>query len=154
MSPSDARVVLLRAEVRRDWSAVLDHRARADSVDPGDSEPNAAFVAMALHHAYQAFETLLLRLERSLGLPGRDGERWHERILEDACLDLPDLRPAIIDPSAVRAWHELRRFRHFLRHAYTAQLDPSKLCAVRDHLATATAQTAPRIAALEEALSA
>ncbi len=87
MSPSDARVVLLRAEVRRDWSAVLDHRARADSVDPGDSEPNAAFVAMALHHAYQAFETLLLRLERSLGLPGRDGERWHERIREGSPRD-------------------------------------------------------------------
>lgn len=59
---SRARVALAIAQVRRDWDAVMTHRDRADSVDPGGSEAHAALVALTLHHCYQAFESLLERV--------------------------------------------------------------------------------------------
>ena len=95
MSPVDSRVALLVSESRRDWAAVLAHHQKATSVDPAAGDAQAALVALSLDHAYQAFESILVRVERHLGLPERLGSSWHARLLSDAALGLPGIRPAI-----------------------------------------------------------
>ncbi len=63
MSPADSRTAFLCAECRRDWEAVKAHLSRARATDPSRGEAQAALVALSLDHAYQAFETILVRLE-------------------------------------------------------------------------------------------
>ena len=89
MSPADARRLQLVSDIRRDWGQVKAQLDAARSVDPGRTAPEAAHVALALHHAYQAFETMLVRIERALGLVERDGATWHMSLLVDASLPLP-----------------------------------------------------------------
>ena len=62
MSPDEARLALLRAELRRDWQQAERHLAGARSVDPAEGDAQAALVALSLDHAYQSFETLLRAL--------------------------------------------------------------------------------------------
>lgn len=81
MSPEDARRLLLRTEIEREWSCVHKHMRDAKDVDPSKGRLEAAFVSLALDHAYQAFESLLERLERGLGLPAREGATWHQALL-------------------------------------------------------------------------
>jgi hypothetical protein len=154
VSPLDARVAVLVAELRREWGQVTAHLAKARSADPASGEPEAALVALALDHAYQAFETLLVRLERALGLPERTGAGWHAQLLLDAGLPVGGLRPAAYPPETASDWDALRRFRHFLRHAYAVELDPEKLRANVERLGSAVAATAPHVEAVIEALSA
>lgn len=71
MSPLDTRVAMLLDELRRDWGAVESSLERARSTDSAESAPAAAYVALALDHAYQAFESMLVRIERALALPER-----------------------------------------------------------------------------------
>jgi hypothetical protein len=131
MSPLDVRVAKLVDEISRDWAAVEAHLQRAQSVDPKAGDPEAALVALSLDHAYQGFETLMVRIERVLGLPERTGA------------------------DAVTAdWEELLRFRHFLRHAYTVGLDAERLQRNRARLTAAVSATAPSIRALIDALQA
>jgi hypothetical protein len=118
---------MLRAEVERDWDMVLAQLRRATSVDPACGAPEAALVALSLDHAYQAFENVLVRLERALGLPARTAAGWHRALLADAALAVAGLRPALFPKEAERDWDELRRFRHFLRHPYPLELQPSRL---------------------------
>jgi hypothetical protein len=152
MSPLDARTAKLLADVRRDWQQVKAHLERGRTVDPRSGAPQQALVALSLDHAYQAFETLLVRLERALGLPERSGTTWHAQILFESGEPLANLRPAVYPSSVAREWDELLRFRHFLRHAYVLELDAEKLAANLKRLERAVAATDPYIAALVQAL--
>ncbi len=69
MTPLDARVAQLITELERDWKHVNTNLTRGCSVEPATSPAAAALVALSLDHAYQAFETFLVRVERALGLP-------------------------------------------------------------------------------------
>lgn len=143
MSPAQVRLGSLRAEVERDFREIERQLTRATSRDPSRGEPEAAFVALALDHAYQALEQVLVAFERALRLPERAGEHWHRKLLADAARPLPGVRPAII--SAERDWEELLGFRHFLRHAYSADLDPVRLARNVECLRRAVAATSPLI---------
>jgi len=139
VSPAEARAAIAAAECRRDWETVKTHLARARGADPAQGDAPAALVALSLDHAYQAFEAILVRLERAAGLPERTGTSWHTALLADAAVAIPGLRPPIFPAEAHVDWDALLRFRHFLRHAY--DLDPSKLVANRDRLDRAVAAT-------------
>jgi hypothetical protein len=154
VSPADVRLAALHAEVERDWRQVERHCQISSSVDPGRGAPEAALVALALDHAYQAFEQLLLRLEAALGLPERSGQHWHRRLLADATLVLPGVRPAVIPTSVERDWEELLGFRHFLRHAYAVELDAERLRSNAQRLQRAVAGTAPTMSTLLATLAA
>lgn len=145
MSPAEARAALAVAECRRDWEALKTHLARARRADPSRDDAQAALVALSLDHAYQAFEAIMVRLERVAGLPDRAGANWHVALLADAAVAIPGLRPAIFPPEAHADWDALLRFRHFLRHAYVVNLAPDKLVANRDRLDRAVALTEPWI---------
>ena len=152
MSPADARLLLLCAELERELREVERHRARAMSASPTDSEHAAAFVALELDHAYQAFESLLLRLERGLGLPVRVGATWHRALLEDAALEIPKLRPAVVPYAVAADWSTVMGFRHFLRHAYATELDLEKLVKARAALDRAVIATVPVVTRVIAAL--
>jgi hypothetical protein len=141
MSPTDARRAMLRAEIERDWEMVVAQLALARTVEPSVGAPQAALVALSLDHAYQAFQNVLVRLERALGLPERTGSDWHRSLLADALLSVAGLRPALFPAEVERNWDELRRFRHFLRHAYPLDLDPQRLARNREHLERAISST-------------
>lgn len=141
MSPAEARVALAVAECRRDWETLKTHLARARGADPYRGHAEAALVALSLDHAYQAFEAILVRLERVAGLPERIGASWHTALLADAAVAIPGLRPPLFPAEAHADWDALLRFRHFLRHAYVVDLDPSQLVVNLDRLDRAVATT-------------
>ena len=141
MSPADARAALLLAECRRDWQAVKTHLVRAQGAEPGGGPAQSALVALSLDHAYQAFETILLRIERSIGWPERTGANWHAALLADAALEIPGVRPPLLPAEVLADWDALLRFRHFLRHAYVIDLDAEKLATNRQRLERAVSTT-------------
>lgn len=154
MSPVDVRVLAARAEIERDWAGVLRQLERARSVDPAAGDPEASLVALALDHAYEGFEQILLRLERALSLPERTGASWHRSLLCDAATPIAGVRPALFPAQAEQDWEQLLGFRHFLRHAYAAELDPERLRRNVDHLSRAVERTDPMLQALLATLAA
>lgn len=152
MSPPDARVLSLASELERDWTSVESHRTRSLEVDPHASGPNRAYVAVALDHAYEAFESFLVRAARGLGLPLPVGDRWHVEILRAFAEEIAGVRPAVVPPEVLDDWEQLLGFRHFFRHAYRVELDPAKLAVNVERLGRAVGATRPMAVALVEAL--
>lgn len=152
MSPLEVRTSAVRAAIERDWREVRRQLDRARSVSPGKGELESAFVALALDHAYQALEQVLLVVERALRLPERSGENWHRALLADATRPLSGIRPELIPLEAESDWQDLLGFRHFLRHAYAADLDPTRLERNVERLERAVSATEPFILALLNAL--
>lgn len=93
--------------------------------------------ALLLHRWYTGLEGLLERVERAVGIPPSPGPGWHRDLLRGVTLALPERRPAVLRAETEVPLLELLAFRHFVRHAYAAELDPSKLARGLDALLAA-----------------
>jgi hypothetical protein len=56
-----------------------------------------------------------------------DGAAWHRRLLTNAALALPKLRPAILTAESVRSLEPYLAFRHRFRNLYLFDLDAALL---------------------------
>lgn len=81
-------------------------------------------VAMNLHGYYTALETLLERIARLLDENVPAGPTWHIDLLGQMQVEIPGLRPRVIEPELAFDLQELRKFRHFFRNAYVLEFDP------------------------------
>ena len=131
MSP---RLQRLRAEIASDRHALtlrLDElvglHLGAVSASPGD----VARVAIDLHHAYSAVESIMLRLARAFEGEPVPGPDWHQALLHGMSLEIEGVRPRAFSEPSYAALRMLLAFRHFFRHAYAVALDPAQLEAVR-----------------------
>ena len=136
MSPEQrataAALARLRGEIADDRAAMLRRVRDLDDADSrlaraaGDSAA-LALAAWAVHGWYTALETLIERVARQLDAEVPGGERWHRELLAQCTVEVPGVRPAVL-PREVRVDLEsLLAFRHFVRHAYGVELDPSRL---------------------------
>ncbi len=91
-------------------------------------------VAVDLHRYYTAIENILERIERCVGMPPPPAPTWHRDLLIGATRPLADARPAILSASLVAGLEKLLAFRHFFRHAYVVEFDPSRLTSLVDEV--------------------
>jgi len=137
----NAGVSALRAEVRDTRAVVMRRLAEATAVGL-DTASDRARVALALHHAYVALESLLERTIRFFDEGVPTGSDSHRALLHRAGLEVPELRPALLSGRALSAARELLKFRHFLHHDYGADLEAAPLARLQDQ-ATGLAAVLP-----------
>lgn len=140
--PADAALARLRSEIVRD-RVVLDAladlvlNAAPALVGPHPERRDVSSVGLDLHRWYTGLEALVERVERAFATLPTAAERWHQELLEGACLDIAGVRPAPLPAEALTDLLDVLRFRHFLRHAYIVELDPRRLSEVIASLARA-----------------
>jgi hypothetical protein len=91
-----------------------------------------ALIAVDLHSYYTKLEGLLERILISFEGQAPPGESGHAGLLRVAGLAIPGVRPAIFSERTREDLDELRKFRHFFRHAYALDLRADKLARVLD----------------------
>lgn len=127
----------LLAELDNDGAEILRllaHNARAmDRLRAGADDPiDWGALGFTIHSMYGVAENYFLRVSKYFenGLPP---ERWHRALVEKMALDIPGLRPALLeDEGDLRDAMELMKFRHRFRNLYGEDLDPDKTAAVQE----------------------
>lgn len=75
---------------------------------------------------YTCIETFLFRtsqiFENSL-----EQEKWHKSLLNKMALEIPGIRPAVIDQKSYELLDEFLRFRHFRRYYFNLSYDWDKI---------------------------
>lgn len=99
----------------------------ADALPGPGSEPHRAFLALQIDRYYTALEAVLERVARIVDGVLPTGSEWHRELLEGSLRPLPGIRPAVLPVETARELHGLLSFRHFLRHAYAAELDGERV---------------------------
>lgn len=132
MAPPEAGALIRRllAEIAADRRALVDRTAEArrySTAAPATSPERTAAIALTLDRAYTALESLLERVARTLEGGAPTGGDWHRTLLQNAALEIEHVRPPVLRDSSLAVADELRRFRHFLRHAYAASLDTERV---------------------------
>ncbi len=130
----NARTARLRAEVDNDRQAIFRWLQQVDRLELGPgADPGAlAQAAWALHHAYSGIEAILERVMRVVEGSVPEGSDSHKELLDAAALTIPEVRPSLLRPETVSRLHELRGFRHFVRHAYAVDLDGQRLADLQE----------------------
>ena len=124
----DARIAVLKAEVdsrmreiETIYERIEERRARFSETAEGIDS-----MAYQIHNLYSAFEqlfeTVVHFFENRL-----EEQRYHVDLLRRMRLEIEGIRPVLVSDEAYILLDELRRFRHFFRHAYTADLKPENL---------------------------
>jgi hypothetical protein len=127
---SDVRAIRTRAE---------DVAALAAMPDFSQNTSLLAALAFRTEQFYSACEAALVRVLRGVDGGISASATWHQQVLEDATLAVSGLRPALIGQDTQRGLTTLLGFRHFLRHAYAVDLDPRRLLARSQDVATVAA---------------
>jgi len=134
MASGDLRLLLAEIATARPLLAQL--AAEVESVlhrNPETIPREAlALIAIDLHSYYTKVEGLLERILISFEGQAPRGESGHVGLLRVAGLTIPGVRPAIFSEQTREVLDELRKFRHFFRHAYALDLRADKLARVLD----------------------
>ena len=122
------RLRLLLARLKNDWETVTSVHSRlhvaVDRIHSSGPDPVAvAAAALYLQNLYTAVEELLRRVAVELDGSVPAGEDWHRDLLGQMTLDVPGVRPRVVDQTLHPDLDLLQRFRHVVRHAYAQDYD-------------------------------
>ena len=124
----------LRAEVESEL-ANLDKLER-EFADRPRAETSFALRARGsiLHDFYNGVERIFTFIARELNGGVPQAQQWHQQLLDDMKLDIPKVRPAVIDAGLAGALGEYLRFRHVFRNVYGTVLEAERLKPLEDRL--------------------
>jgi len=113
---------ILREGLKQDAAVMLASADRASlrlvEGHPGSVEA-AGFELQRVYNVLEkAFERVCEAFENHFEKKGD----YHEKLIERLSLDLPEIRPAFLPPTARASVRELKAFRHLFRHAYDLEL--------------------------------
>lgn len=139
MKPEEVLARRLRAEVESELAGLLAlGREFAERPQTEDSYALRARGSL-LHDFYNAVERVFVRIARELNGGVPQAEPWHQQLLDDMRLDIPKVRPPVIDDSLAKALGEYLRFRHVFRNVYGSVLEIDRLVPLEDRLPTTLA---------------
>lgn len=97
------------------FSAGLETPAQLDSI------------AYQIHNLYCAVEDLLKLVAHAFENRIGAGSEWHRALLLRLSQPIEGVRPAFLSEATFDVLNRLRGFRHFIRHAYGADIDINQL---------------------------
>ena len=134
MTPHEAFARRLAAEIEHDLER-LDQLRDELATAPGDDD---TFTLRArgsmLHDFYSGVERVFVRIAEELNGGVPQGERWHRQIITDMSLEIPDVRPAVIDAALAEDLVDYLRFRHLFRNVYGSTLDAKRMRPLEERL--------------------
>ena len=80
-------------------------------------------ISLCLHSFYTGVERIFQFIARLIDYVEPTGENWHQKLLEQMTLTVPDVRFQVISESTQISLDEFRRFRHVVRSVYAYKLE-------------------------------
>ena len=70
---------------------------------------------------------MFVRIARELNGGVPQAEQWHRELVRNMALDIPSVRPAVIDADLAASLEEYLRFRHVFRNVYREELSAERM---------------------------
>ncbi len=79
--------------------------------------------ASILDDFYLAVEKIFKTIARDIDNELPEGQEWHKKLLRLMTIELPEVRPAVIDKKLFHQLEDYLKFRHLVRNIYGFQLE-------------------------------
>ncbi len=134
MSKYNVLIARLKKEMAKIQSAVQAAVAQADKAQKTGDGDYLLAAALSVQNFYmgveQAFEEIAKQIDGSLPV----GASSHRELLEQMALNIPDIRPSVIQSDTLTRLNEYRGFRHVVIHRYGFELYPDRIRALVEQL--------------------
>ncbi len=100
---------------------------KIENINP--DEFDLAALGYTIHNIYNLMENYFLRVAKFFE-NNIDQDGWHRNLTDRMALNIPEIRPALLEPEDLSSLHDLRSFRHVFRNIYQGQLNEEKLLEV------------------------
>ena len=84
-------------------------------------------LALNLHGFYMGVERIFEDIARTIEQHLPTNEKWHRALLQQMSLEIPSIRPSVIQKQTSTCLDEYLRFRHFVRHGYTFNFQANRV---------------------------
>jgi hypothetical protein len=84
-------------------------------------------VALNIHSFYSGLERVFEKISSSVDDSLPQGANWHQELLNQMALEIPNVRPAVISEKTRKQLETYRGFRHVVRNVYTYHISPDKM---------------------------
>jgi len=154
VSNGDYRAVAGR--IRQELTGLEAVAARASGAwaevaqSPGGYNVDAA--ALNLHGFYAGLERVFLVVAERIDMAVPSGASWHQELLLQMAVELPDVRPAVISGELADELDRYRGFRHVVRNVYAYVLDARRVGELVEALPPTLARLRAELTAFAEAL--
>ena len=135
----------LAAEVTAELASLEQLAQELAGAPSGADTYSLRALGSILHDFYSGVERIFVRIAGELNGGVPQAERWHRELLGDMVLEIPKVRPAVIDADLATALGEYLRFRHLFRNVYGSGLEAERLQALADRLPATLAAFGERI---------
>ena len=127
MRPEEVLARRLAAEVESELASLGALETELASAPPGDDTYALRARGSILHDFYNGIERVFVRIARELNGGVPRAEQWHRELIRNMALDIPAVRPAVIDTDLAGTLEEYLRFRHVFRNVYGAVLSAGRM---------------------------
>lgn len=83
--------------------------------------------ALSMQNFYMGVEQVFKEIAKQVDQSVPTGASSHRELLEQMALEIPDIRPAVIQPDTLARLNEYRGFRHVVIHPYGFELYPDRI---------------------------
>ena len=137
-------------ELERIVNAAQRHWRSSKTSPDADAYINS--VALNCHGFYSGLERIVELIATDIDGIKIGGEHWHVELLRQMTLDLPKIRPPILQKESSNRLDEFRRFRHLVRNIYTTNLVPDEVEKLVNALPTLWSQVSSQLATFTQYL--
>ena len=123
MTPEEAFARRLAAEIEHELERLEQLREELATAPRTDDTCTLRARGSVLHDFYSGIERVFVRIAEELNGGVPQGEQWHRQIVTDMSLEIPEVRPAVIEPDLARELGHYLRFRHVFRNVYASRLE-------------------------------
>lgn len=118
MTPEEVLARRLATEIDAELANLNALEREFDSRPQQDDSYSLRARGSILHDFYVGIERILIRIAHELNGGVPQAKRWHRQLIQDMRLEIPEVRPAVIDLSLAKTLEEYLRFRHVFRNVY------------------------------------
>lgn len=129
----NADFLVLAGRIRQEvdeLANIVARAGRAGRVAQKGGEDSDLYIdaaALNLHDFYTGLERIFRQIATIVDRSVPSTPEWHRDLLKQMCIDIPDLRPAVLSQEMCAALDEFMRFRHIVRNVYAFQLDGERI---------------------------
>ena len=134
MTPDEAFARRLAAEIEHELERLEQLRDELATAPRDDDTFSLRARGSMLHDFYSGIERVFVRIAEELNGGVPQGEQWHRQIVTDMSLEIPGVRPAVIEPDLARELGDYLRFRHVFRNVYGSFLEAERMRPLEERL--------------------
>ena len=127
MRPEEVLIRRLKAEIESELAGLEALGSEWSGAPRHEDTYSLRARGSILHDFYTGIERIFVRIAAELNGGVPQSEQWHRELIQNMALEIPEVRPAVIDADLARILSEYLRFRHVFRNVYGYVREPERM---------------------------